>query len=356
MITQYIVGVDLTQDRYDEILTALVEWFKEYRPGVEAEPAAKYALDCCMAGVVLKDGKTPWITLAKSTLQARIKAATRFDINTMSPLKKEKGTGRKKEAKTLVGNMMKSDRTYAYKRAKPASTVEFGDNPLSLYTSLELKRRAALLEAYLTEFPQLDNVASRPKLDMMLDLILLLDRVRIRIGKNDGRQAAETEDQLTKLTKQLVDLEKALNIHADQLAKQQKEKEGGSIGEAVRRFEESVPLELRERWFAEELIMLYQMYHQRSPRQNMGGHQLDDIALFGATRCRTCSCSKCGERNFAGLSVEEIERYLIDVGAMSPIEVYKSDRAAREANANSEGVDETGSGDNEDTATGGSSV
>lgn len=343
MIRQYEVGVDLTQQRYDEILEALTEWFKSYRPKADPAESAKYALDCCMRGVKLSDGTTPWSLLAQSTLASRIKSATRFDIDTMAPV-----PAKGRVAKTPTQSLRLTDPTYGNRNRKKPEDVVYGDNPASLYTPQELKRRATLRDAYIAEFPQLDNVASMAKLEMMLDLILLMDRLRVRVGKDVRHE--DIEEQLTKITKQLVELEKALNIHADQLAKQQREKEGGTIGEAVRRYEEEVPAELRERWFAEELIMLYQMYHQKSPRTNMGGHQLDEVGLFGATRCRTCSCSGCGQRNFAGLAIDEIEEYLVEKGHLVPVKLERAN--VTRDDAASQALDEEPEGDSDDATAG----
>lgn len=341
MIRQYEVGKDITQERYDDILKALTEWFKSYRPKADPDESARHALDCCLRGVKLSDGQTPWSTLAQSTLASRIKAATRFDIDTMQPV-----PARGRVAKTQNQSLRLTDPTYGNRNRKKPEDVVYGDNPASLYTPQELKRRSTLRDAYINEFPQLDNVASMAKLEMMLDLILLMDRLRVRVGKDVRHE--DIEEQLTKITKQLVELEKALNIHADQLAKQQREKEGGTIGEAVRRYEEEVPAELRERWFAEELIMLYQMYHQKSPRTNMGGYQLDEVGLFGVTRCRTCACSSCGQRNFAGLSIDEIEEYLVEKGHIVPVKLERAQPTRTDAEDQT--MDEESEGDPEHTA------
>jgi hypothetical protein len=234
-------------------------------------------------------------------------------------------------------------------RKKLAADATYGEDPLIFFTSIELERRSRLKESYLSDFPQLRSVASESKLDMLLDLTLLLERIRFRQAKD---QKGKTEEyQIQQLTKQIVELEKALNIHPDQIAKQQKEKEGGTIGEAVRRLEESTPIELRERWLAEELLVLFQMYHTPSPRSNMDGYQLDEVGLFGVTRCRTCSCPKCGNRNFAGLSIEEIEAWLAEKGFLRTAAV-PSDLT----DVSDSGLDETASSDSEDGSDGGAST
>ncbi len=314
----YKVGEDLSQAEYDKIVSVLAEWFKEYRPKQDPLEAAKHTVDCCLKGVKLKDTKTPWPRMQQAPLSSRIRAAASYDITTWEPIRPGEGDPqvvKKRESKRLLDKgarrKIADDPGYP-KQYKEPSEAEYGDNPLTFFTPTEIKRREKLEAAYLRDFPQLDSVASRAKLNMLLDLNLLMDRLRFRAAKEE--KFKDIEYQLQQITKQVVDLEKALNIHPDQLAKQQKEKEGGTIGDAVRRFEEANPVELRERWFAEELLLLYQMYHTPSPRQNMGGYQLDEVGLFGMTRCRTCACGHCGERNYAGLKITEIEEWLMGKG------------------------------------------
>lgn len=330
MVRTYEVGKDLTAERYQEILEAITEWFRESRPRVEARDAAEYTLQCCLRGVQVKDGVSSWTKLANSTLENRLRVAAKFDIITMQPMRTaervveaapDETEGMDEEDKPKLTReqraalrSMAADPTYQNTKGITKDTAQYGDNPQVFFTPQELVRRHRLKEGYLTDFPQLRPVASQAKLDMLLDLNLLMERLRYRQGKQGT--VRDTEAQIGDITKQILALEKALNIHPDQLVKQQRDKEGGTIGEAVRRLEDSMPMELRERWFAEELLMLFQMYHQPSPRNNMGGYQLDEVGLFGATRCRTCACNKCGERNYAGLSIEEITTWLREKGLL----------------------------------------
>lgn len=314
----YEVGDDISSERYQEAIEKIADWFAKSRKTKEPVASAKYYLDCCLKGVLPSDGKSPWFAMATAPLSSRVRSACRFDIEGMAPLvtaddKRRERKVREKERIKAKRAAEKVDTNLPDEyRKKLAGEAVYGEDPLVFFTSLELERRGRLKEAYLKDYPQLRSVASESKLDMLLDLTLLLERIRFRQAKD---QKGKTEEyQIQQLTKQIVELEKSLNIHPDQLAKQQKEKEGGTIGEAVRRLEETNSVELRERWLAEELLVLFQMYHTPSPRGNMGGHQLDDVGLFGLTRCRTCSCSKCGTRNYAGLSIDEIERWLQDKG------------------------------------------
>jgi hypothetical protein len=322
-MTTYEVGPDISPERYNAAILAIADWFAKIRKTDEPVAAAKYALDCCLRGVKLSDGVTPWTTMATATLNSRVRSACRFDLNKMQPLvttdeKRKARKEREKELAKVRADKAKVDKNLPVEyRKQLAGEATYGDDPLVFFTTKELERRESLKAAYLQDFPQLRSVASESKLDMLLDLTLMLDRMRFRQAKNDKDKA--TELQMQALTKQIVELEKALNIHPDQLAKQAKDKEGGTIGEAVRRLDEAHPIELRERWFAEELLVLFQMYHTPSPRHNMGGHQLDEVGLFGLTRCRTCSCATCGTKNYAGLKVEEIETWLGEKGFLREV-------------------------------------
>jgi hypothetical protein len=362
-VIQYEVGKDVTQERYDAILAGVITWFKEYRPNVDHEREARHALECCLRGVQLKDGKTPWSKMAKASFEVRVRMATRFDPETMEPRRvaaspgvktaRVKQNARAKELRRI----MTDNPTYPSKPKNP-DEPKYGENPLSMFSDAELLRRDKLRQGFLDDFPQLSSVAAQAKLDMLLDLTLLMDRLRFRQLKEQSVTAIE--EQLSEISKQILALEKALNIHPDQVAKQQREKEGGSVGEAARKLDEAVPYEVRERWFAEELIMMYQMYHQRSPRGNMGGYQLDEVGLFGLTRCRTCACSGCGQRNFAGLNIEDIETYLTEHGHIVPQTTVKPRRGlpvvvatGEEADAGDSDMDEAAEGDSGDSADGG---
>ncbi len=315
-IVEYEIGVDISKEMYLEVLSGLAQWFEQSRKTKEPAASAKHYLDSCMKGVKPSDG-TPWQSMAMSSLAARVRSACRYDIILMQPIVKPAEAAKAKRdreraryhEKKAAESQAKVDPNLPKEYSMAPVDVSYGDSPLVFFTTNELKRRESLKEGYLKDFPQLRSVASEAKLDMLLDLTLLMERMRFRQAKDTDKGRA-TESAMQSMTKQIVELEKALNIHPDQLAKQQKEKEGGTIGEAVRRLDETNPIELREKWLVEELLVLYQMYHQKSPRHNMGGYQLDEVGLFGLTRCRTCHCSSCGTRNYAGLNIEEVEDYL----------------------------------------------
>lgn len=324
----YAVGEDITAETYNELVQGIGDWFSETRNTKEPVKLAKQVINACLLGVKPSDPAQLWDSAATATLEKRIRMACRFDMVTMQPLrsadektkiKKEKAKDRERSKRDEA----KSDQHYPeeFKNAA-AMDATYGDDPAVFFTSKELTTRDKRREAILTQFPQLDNVAQEPKLEMLLDLQLLFDRMRFRnaaAGANK-KEVRATEQEMQDMTKRIVDLEKAMAIDPVTVNKMQKEKEGGTIGDAVRRFEQMGDYrETKERLLAEELIMAYSMYHQPSLRSDMEGYQLDDVGLFGLTKTRVVACPKCGTRNFAGFEIDEIERWLVAKGYLKPL-------------------------------------
>lgn len=322
----YVVGDDIPVERYNELIQKVGDWFSEIRNTKEPVKLAKAVIDACLKGVKPSDPAQPWTAAATSSLATRVRMACRFDMEAMVPLrsatertkvKKEKEKDRvraKREQQKVDGNYPKE-----FQNAQGMDPT-YGDDPAVFFTTKELETRATRKAAMLEQFPQLDNVAAEPKLEMLLDLQLLCDRLRFRnaaAGANK-KEVKATEREMQEMTLQLINLEKAIGIDPVSVSKMQKEKEGGTIGDAVRRFDALEHRELRERLFAEELILLYQMYHQPSPRTDMDGYQLDDVGLFALTRTRVVTCPKCQTKNFAGFEIGEIEEYLLRKGFLKP--------------------------------------
>lgn len=332
-IIKYSVPEDLSQEHYDRLIQAVGDWFSRIRKTQEPVALAKRNIDCCLAGVKPSDGQ-PWEQAATMSLAKRVRIACRYDMELWKPLiagdekrrlKKiaDRQTARAKRAAA------KQDANYpeAYRTETPADVASYGDDPLVFFTYAELQDRTQMREAYLQQFPQLNNVAALPKLEQLLDLVLLQKRLRFRNAKQD-KNTKVTERQMADMIRQVVELEKALGIDPQTLAKTQRDKEGGDVGEMIRRFEGLGDWrKLRERWFAEELLLLFKAYHTPSPRTNTGGFQLDEVALYGLTKTRLVTCPHCGHKNWAGLKIEEIEawlvehEYLVPAGAATPIPV-----------------------------------
>lgn len=346
----YELGVDITSEQYNEVVGKIADWFVQSgRKTEEPVAAAKYALDCCLKGVKA-DGKTPWPGAELLSWQKRVKMSCRFDVETMSGLesgsektKKKKEQARQAKAKKAAAGDPQLPAEYTDPRRGDKT---YGSDPLQFFTTKELERREALKAGYLDDYPQLQAIAAQAKLDMLLDSTLILERFRLRQAASDKTDFAEMRIQ--DLSKRIVDLEKALGIDPASLAKLQKDREGGSIGDAILRLEEMEnKQELWDQATVEELLLIFQMYYSPSPREDMGGKQLDEVGLYGMTKCRTCHCSGCGQHNYAGLPIKDIKDYLVrmaqrGVGGLvkveTPIDTYLAEHAA---------ATETASGDDE---------
>jgi hypothetical protein len=323
----YEVGKDIDRERYNELIMKVGDWFSEIRNTKEPVKLAKQLIDACLKGVKPSDPTQSWDSAATSPLATRIRMACRFDMETMQPLRSANEVTTRKKALAKDRELKKrkeaeKDGNYPKEFSNSvAMDATYGDDPAVFFTTKEITIREARHEAMLEQFPQLNNVAAESKLAMLLDLQLLSDRLRFRNAAAgvSKKEIKATEKEMQDLTAQIVALERAMGIDPVSVSKMQKEKEGGTIGDAVKRFDTEEYRELREQLFAEELIMLYQMYHQTSPRTDMDGYQLDDVGLFALTRTRVVTCPKCGTKNFAGFEIDEIERYLISKGLLREV-------------------------------------
>lgn len=339
-VIQYGVPEDLTEAQYAALIQAIGDWFAKIRNTKEPVALARQVIDCCMRGVKPSDGETPWDSAATAPLAKRIRMACRFDMETMQPImaaseksknRKEKELARQQRKKTTA----KVDQNYPEEyRTKLAAEATYGDDPLLFFTSAEIEERTRMRAAYLDKFPQLDNPAAEPKLDQLLDLVVLQKRLRFRNAqftagvKKDAIRV--TEREMADMIRQVVDLEKAMGIDPVTLAKTQKDKEGGSVGDAVRRLEAMGDWkEWRLRLWAEELILMYQMCMTPSPRLDMGGWQLDEVGLYGLTKTRVCECPQCGTKVFGGFSVDEIEAWLVEKGHLKPVPLPPGEEVTR---------------------------
>lgn len=321
----YKVGEDINQEQYNELVQKIGDWFSEIRNTKEPVKLAKMTLEACLKGVKPTDPLSIWDSAATATLAKRVRMACRFDMDTMTPLRTASDQARvrkqqKKDREREKQQEAKVDPNYPAEFRDLDPT--YGDDPAVFFTSRELAIREERRAAMVTQFPQLDNAAQGPKLDMLLDLHLLFERLRFRNAAAGAKkdQVKATEKEMQDYTKQIIDLEKALGIDPVSVDKMQKKKEGGSIGDAVRRFEEMGNYrELRDKLFAEELILSYQAYMRPSPRTDMDGYQLDDVGLFGITKCRVVTCPKCQTQVFGGFTVQEIEEWLIQKGFLKQV-------------------------------------
>jgi hypothetical protein len=201
-------------------------------------------------------------------------------------------------------------------RKENAKAARYGDNPHVFLSSEEQRAWTTLHDAYVGQFPELATINASAELNLLCDLHILSDRYRMMLLKGDVVDPAKVAQSV----ENLAGLKRGLGVHPDQLAKRTKSKADASIGAAAARLA-SMPnyRELRLKYWAEELLTLYQMFS--SPRADGSGFQIDEVGLYGLTRSRPCSCPRCGQRVFAGLSIDEIEAYLIEKGHLIPLDV-----------------------------------
>lgn len=330
----YEVGKDISREKYEELLLKVADWNREYRPE-NKEPAAdaRDKIRRCLEGK--KASGEPWFEAWSASLRSRIAMICRFDLDKMEPIKK--GDPAKKAAKQRAKDKATSKRLRNTAANDPMipdiqrktldGRVKYGDRQMPI-TEGEQELWEEYRDAYLREFPELRTVNAKGELAMLCDLQVAHERNRLKLLSGQVHDAKELIDT----AKLLSELKKALNIHPEQVAKRAKQEEGGSIAEAAARFD-AMPQEVRDRFLAEELLILFQMYATPSPRDDMGGYQLDEVGLFGATRCRTCACAKCGTRNYAGLAIDDVTRYLADKGYLVPISETPVDEALAAASA-----------------------
>lgn len=309
----YKVGVDLTEDEYRTILLKLTAWFEERGASKPADRASRY-LDACLKGVRPTDPTKLWIGAEGHSLRQRIRQACRFDIETMKPiLTKADNRRRKKAVLDARAKKAKAEKhidpmTPEIVRVQARKGAVYGDDPNVRLSAKEHENWMELRNGFIREFPELDAVHHKAELDMLCDTMTLAERLRHKMLDGNSTAVSQYETLVSVVER----VKKALGIHPDQLAKRKAEQESASLAAALARFEEMPDWrERREQHWKEELIQLYQMYQQPSPRRDQGGYQLDEAGLLGLTGCRTCSCAKCGTKNFAGLNIEEVEAYLV---------------------------------------------
>lgn len=317
----YEVGKDITEEQYQQAIMKIGDWFSQVRRTKEPVLLAKQSLDRCMKGLTSED--RPWYAAATASLNKRVRAMCRFDLDSMTPIysaseksKKQRERRRASEKKKRVLNRENPLLTDEVRTEMRARGINYGDNVRTFFTQAEEKRWRMLKNSYLQEFPHLQSVNATAELEQLCDLHILQERVRL--DRVSGKRAVNPIDAAA-LVDELQKLKKALGIHPDQLKNKVQEKTtDASIGSAASRLE-ALPdyRRLRARLFLEEILQLWQMY--QTPRADGMGYQLDEPGLFALTRCRTCHCGKCQSRNFVGWTIEEIEEVLRDRGILEEV-------------------------------------
>lgn len=316
----YEVGKDITPEQFEDIIVAMGDWFREFRPkSTEPMAMARKRLNECLLGV--KTDGTPWFDMADSTLAARVRSKCRFDIDTMQPIRVGSEKQKLKRAKERTKKLEKRKNAKVEfipeeLREEARKAFKYGHDPKVFLSSAEHDSWQELFDEYIVNFPELSTINARAELESLCDAHVLKSRYRSKI------LAGQTVDPqtLAAIDKQLIDMKKALGIHPDQLAKRVKPKNEHSVGSAVARLESMGDAwkELRERHWIEELIQLYQRYH--TLKADGTGYQLDDVALYGLTRTRPIACPNCNTVHFEGLTIDKIEEYLIRKKAIELID------------------------------------
>lgn len=315
---KYEVGKDIDPAKWEQILLAVTDWFREKRPSLQAPGAeARKKLQECLDGVTA-DG-SPWYAVSDSSLAARIRSKCWYDIETMEPRRTaDERTRRKKDrAKVTAEKKTAAKRTDPFMpdevREVARASFKHGEDPRVFLSESEEAVWHELFEDYATQFPELSTVNARAELESLCDAHILKKRNRARILSGQ----TVDPDAIALADKQFIDNKKALGIHPDQLIKRIKPKTSLSVAEAILRLSNMEDWKVvRERHWLEELCQFYAMY--MTPRADGNGYQLDDVGLFGFTKSRVVSCPKCGHENYAGLTIDEIEAYLIRKGVLTP--------------------------------------
>lgn len=341
----YEVGKDLTQEQYQQAIERIGDWFSQVRNTKEPVLLAKQSLDRCLKGKTSED--RPWYAAATASLNKRVRAMCRFDLDTMTPIysaseknKKLREKSRAREKKRRIIEKENPLLTDEVRTEMKARGVNYGDNVRTFFTQAEEKRWRNLKSSYLQEFPHLQSVNASAELEQLCDLHILQERVRM--DRVSGKRAVNPIDAAA-LVDELQKLKKALGIHPDQLKNKVQDKIDTTIGAAAQRLEGMGNYrELRARFFLEEALQLWQMYN--TPKADGQGYQLDEPGLFALTRCRTCHCSTCKTRNYVGWTVDEIETMLKDRGIIAEVENASTEAAPPAGGAPDVGADDASGG------------
>lgn len=314
---KYIVGTDISQTDYDNILTKIADWFVESRVTEEPALLARQLLQECLQGIT-REGK-PWFAAASSSLASRVRVKCQYDIEKMEPLRMaspaQKAKKAKERMKLVIKKAAEKEDTLLPDeiRRELQGAAKYGDDPNLYFTQAEHRSWEELKSGYMEQFPELSTVNAVAELAMLCDLHIQWERIRMRQNKGQRIDA----DLLQSLTKQMADLKKMLGIHPDQVKNRNKGKEELTVGAAVSRLDALNWTELRERFWIEELIQLWMMYH--TPKADGNGYQLDEVGLYGLTKSKVVDCPKCSTKHFGGLDIVEITKYLETKGWIVPL-------------------------------------
>lgn len=318
--TVYVVGKDISESHWEQVVVAVTDWFRELYPNEKAPASrARIRLRECLEGTK-KDG-TPWFQMDTADLASRIRSKCLFDINKMEGMRKitdKKVAAQKKAAEGRKVRKLAGARN----KFLPESLKEelrqkavYGDDPRIFMTTKEEGLWQDYFDSYVEQFPELSTINAQAELQSLCDAHILKARYRMQVLAGEKVNT----DQVAAVDKQLVDMKKALGIHPDQLAKRTKPKNELSVAEAVAKLH-NMPnwMEVRQRIWDEQLLQIYQMC--MTPRASGEGYQLDEVRLYGLTKTKVIKCPNCGVENFDGLPLDAIEEYLQRMGRLEEVE------------------------------------
>lgn len=317
---KYAVGPDISEERYNALVLKMVDWYAESRNTEEPALLVQQELRNCLLGLK-KDGN-PWHSAWNMTLAARIKVMCRFDIKAMAPLRSASQKQKTKKAREKVRKVERAAKgdplippevlALIDPSENARKAAKYGDDPTLMLSTKEHDTWRELKASYTSQFPEeLGSISSQAELDTLCDLHILNERHRLKLLKGTQVDPKERESVVNQLDK----LKTSLGIHPNQLAKRVKSKGDATIAAAATRMAQLEDYrKLRARFFIEEMLQLFQMYQQLSA--DGLSYQLDEVGLYGVTKCRTCACAKCGTRNFVGIAIEEVEAWLLAKGVI----------------------------------------
>ena len=316
----YKIGPDISTERYNALVLKMVDWYTESRQTEEPALLVQQDLERCMLGK--KKNGTPWHSAWNMTLAGRIKVMCRYDMKAMAPLRTASQKAKTKKTREKVRLKERAEAgdplipSEVQKLIDPVAdarkAAKYGDDPTLMLTTQEFDNWTALKESYSKQFPEeLGSISSQAELNTLCDLHILNERHRLKLLKGTTVDPKDRESVVNQLDK----LKTSLGIHPNQLAKRVKTKSDTTIAAAALRMAQLEDYrKLRARFFIEEMLQLFQMYQTLSA--DGLSYQLDEVGLYGVTKCRTCVCSKCGVRNFVGITIDEIEEWLVKKGVM----------------------------------------
>lgn len=259
---------------------------------------------------VTKAGK-PWKGMESAGLASRVRAMCRFDIEKMEPLinASDKQRAKKERERTLRRRKDQDELIPDELRNGMKRTAKYGDNPNVFMSSQEEANWKRFIKDTLRDYPHLNSTTSMKLLEQLADLMMMADRHRQAFLAG---HKLDYEDKMN-VAQQTEKMMKVLGIHPDQLIRRVTEKKDTTIGAAALRMSQVGDYrQLRARFWVEEMLMIYAMYMR--PTADGLQYQLDDIGLYGMTKTRVVHCPKCQTKNWAGISIEEIEQWLVQNG------------------------------------------